>query len=71
MKIDKISHKEITLSKEETTLLLDTLKLLQKIDDEVNNTENDEEIYLENYGIEEVMEEMCDTLNDIIYILKK
>lgn len=71
MKVDKISRKEISLSEEETTLFQNTLRLLQKIDDEVNNTENDEEIYLENYGIEEVMDEMCDTLNDILSVIKK
>jgi len=70
MKVDKISRKEINLSKEETTLLLDTLKLLQKISDEVNNCETNE-VYLENYGIENVMEEIWDTLDEIFSVINK
>lgn len=70
MKVDKISRKEINLSKEETTLLLDTLKLLQKISDEVNNCETNE-VLLENYGIENVMEEIWDTLDEIFSVINK
>ena len=70
MKVDKISRKEINLSKEETTLLLDTLKLLQKISDEVNNCETNE-VCLENYGIENVMEEIWDTLDEIFSVINK
>ena len=69
MKVDKISRKEISLTEEETTLFQNTLRLLQKIDDEVNNIET-EEIYLENYGIEGVMEQIYDTLNDILSVIK-
>lgn len=70
MKIDRVSRKEINLDKEETTLLQDTLTLLQKISDEVNNVETNE-VYLANYGIENVMEEIWDTLDEIFSVIHK